>query len=130
MEEKEGHIEVDSNIEREKRSKRANDSYEEEEEEEDDDVLDPQGQHDQPSTPQDNSIFDLRVSKEEEEEVEEEEIMAEAEIMADVEGGGASRLPHGCSPMGDILKQVFHGCSPVRVVEVEGEGEGTMKSPT
>ena len=57
MEEEEGHNEVDSNIER-KRSKRANDTYEEEDEDKED-VLDPQGQHDQPSTSEDNLIFDL-----------------------------------------------------------------------
>lgn len=41
MEKEEGHIKVDSDIERERRSKCANDTYEEE-----DNVLDPQGQHD------------------------------------------------------------------------------------
>ena len=67
MKEEEGHIEVDSDIECEGISKRANDTYEEED---DDDVLDPQGQYDQPSTPQDNPILDLGVSEKEEQEQE------------------------------------------------------------
>ena len=47
-----------------------------------------------------------------------------AEVMADIEGGGASRLLHGCSPVGDITEQVSNGCLPVRDVDVEVEVEG------
>ena len=63
-----------------------------------------------------------------EEEEEDEEVMVEAEVMADPEGGGVGRLSHRCSLVEDVPEQVPHGCSPVRVVEVEGEGKNKVSN--
>lgn len=57
----EGHNEVDSDIDRQRRSMRASDTFkvEEEEQEEEEDVQDPQGEHAQQYIPQDNLLHDL-----------------------------------------------------------------------
>ena len=136
----ERHFDSDLIIERETRTKRSNDTFEEEEEEEED----KDEEEDEEVEEEDNIIVDLGESEDdgEEEEVEvsevvEDEVETEAynevveAAMAEAFSLKISKLVMSpehmflvaLSPMAISPKQVPHGCSPMRVVEMEVEGE-------